>query len=186
MRQYVVFGFIAVFLLALIGSGTGEAAEQKRLAMVVKNIGNPWYDAIRKGWDAACEELGAESIFRGPEQPTPEGQIEIIESLIAQGVDSITYAANDPQSLVNVSQKAMKRGIPIIGWESSIVAESRNISVEPASAQAIGADQIKIISELIGGKGQIAILSAAATMGNRYHLDQIHEGRTRKTGIQGT
>ncbi len=51
----------------------GEAAEQKRLAMVVKNIGNPWYDAIRKGWDAACEELGAESIFRGPEQPTPGG-----------------------------------------------------------------------------------------------------------------
>ncbi|GAK58209.1 rhamnose ABC transporter, rhamnose-binding protein [Candidatus Vecturithrix granuli] len=167
MKKCVVLGIVAVFLFTLIGGGVGEAVEQKRLAMVVKNIGNPWFDAIRKGWDAACEELSAESIFRGPEQPTPEGQIEIIESLIAQGVDSITYAANDPQSLVNVSQKAMKRGIPVVGWESAIVPESRNISVEPASAQAIGADQVKIISELIGGKGQIAILSAAATMGNQ-------------------
>lgn len=167
MKKLVLILGIALVMLSLINLDTAVAADQLKLAMVVKNIGNPWFDAIRKGWDEACKELGVESIFRGPEQPTPEGQIEIIESLIAQGVNSITYAANDPQTLVNVSQKAMKRGIPVIGWESAIVPNSRNISVEPASAQKIGADQVKIISDLIGGKGEIAILSAAATMGNQ-------------------
>jgi rhamnose transport system substrate-binding protein len=87
----------------LMSFGTMAFAEDIRLAMVVKNIGNPFFDAIRKGWDEACAELGVECIFQGPEQPTPEGQIEIMESLIAQGVNSITYSANDPQSLANVS-----------------------------------------------------------------------------------
>lgn len=171
MKRVGQFTAICLTVLTVATFGAfqqfGEAADQARLALVVKNIGNPWFDAIHKGWEEGCKEINAESIFRGPEQPTPEGQIEIIESLIAQGVSSITYSANDPQSLVNVAQKAMKRGIPVVGWESSIVPNSRHISVEPASAQAIGADQIKIISDLIGGKGQIAILSAAATMGNQ-------------------
>ena len=53
------------------------------------------------------------------------------------------------------------------GWESGTIADSRNISVLPASAKSIGADQVKIISKMIGGKGQVAILSAASTMANQ-------------------
>lgn len=149
---------------------TGQSSapgDGMRLALVVKNIGNPFFDAVNKGWQEACKELNVEGIYRGPEQPTPEGQIEIMESLIAQRVDGITYVANDPQSLVNVSQKAMKRGIAIVGWESGVVADSRHVATEPVSAAKIGADQVKIMAELIGHKGEIAILSAAATMENQ-------------------
>ncbi|MBT7067709.1 MAG: rhamnose ABC transporter substrate-binding protein [Verrucomicrobia bacterium] len=142
-------------------------AEQMRLALVVKNIGNPFFDAVNKGWQEACAELNVEAIYRGPEQPTPEGQIEIMESLLAQRVDGITYVANDPQSLVNVSKKAMRRNIAVVGWESGIVPGSRQAATEPVSAARIGSDQIKIMAEMIGHEGQIAILSAAATMDNQ-------------------
>jgi rhamnose transport system substrate-binding protein len=137
------------------------------IALVVKNIGNPFFDAIKRGWDEAVAELDVVSVYRGPELPTAEGQIEIMEQLIAQRVDSITYAANDPQALVPVSQKAMDAGIKVVGWESGIVPDSRNISVLPASARSIGFDQVKIINNLIGGEGEIAILSAASTMANQ-------------------
>jgi rhamnose transport system substrate-binding protein len=137
------------------------------IAIVVKNIGNPFFDVIKKGWDEACAELGDESIFRGPEQPTPEGQIEIIENLIAQKVDGFTYVANDPESLIPVAKKAMDAGIAVVGWESGVAKDSRNISVEPVSSQTIGADQVKIMADLIGAEGQVAILSAAATMANQ-------------------
>ena len=137
------------------------------IALLVKNIGNPFFDAIKKGWDEACKELGDESVFRGPEQPTVEGQIEIMESLIAQKVDGITYVANDPASLVPVCKKAMEAGIPLVGWESGIVPDSRDLSVLPASSQSIGADEVKIMAKLIDYKGQIAILSATSTMANQ-------------------
>jgi len=142
-------------------------AEATRLALVVKNIGNPFFDAVNKGWQEACKELEAEAIYRGPEQPTPEGQIEIMESLLAQRVDGITYVANDPQSLLNVAKKAMKRKIAVVGWESGVVPASRHVATEPVSAAKIGADQVRIMADLIGHEGQIAILSAAATMDNQ-------------------
>lgn len=154
--------------VATDGTERGPApAEATRIALVVKNIGNPFFDAVNKGWQEACKELEVEAIYRGPEQPTPEGQIEIMESLIAQRVDGITYVANNPQALVNVSQKAMKRKIAVVGWESGVVPESRHVATEPVSAAKIGADQVKIMADLIGGKGDIAILSAAATMDNQ-------------------
>jgi len=169
MRKSLMGMLAAVVTVGLIGSGCTEkeAGGKFRLALVVKNIGNPFFDAVRKGWDEACKELGVESIYRGPERPTPEGQIEIMESLIAQQVDGITYVANDPKSVVNVSQKAMRRGIAVVGWESGIVPKSRHVATEPVSARKIGADQVQIIAERIGHKGQIAILSAAATMDNQ-------------------
>lgn len=166
-----VLVLLLVASLAAFASGAKEgkaaAEEQVTIAMVVKNIGNPFFNVVRQGWDEASKELGVVSVFRGPEQPTPEGQIEIIDSLIAQGVDGITYAANDPDALLGVSEKAMRAGIKINGWESGIVAGSRNIAVEPVSAQTIGADQVKMMAELIGYEGQFAILSAAATMPNQ-------------------
>ncbi len=174
MKKLLVFAsalLLVASLAAFAGGakeGKGEVAtEEITIAMVVKNIGNPFFAVVRKGWDEATNELGVVSVFRGPEQPTPEGQIEIIESLIAQGVDGITYAANDPGALLGVSEKAMRAGIKVNGWESGIVAGSRNISVEPVSAQTIGADQVKMMAELIGYEGQFAILSAAATMANQ-------------------
>lgn len=169
---------LAICLLSGCGSSNQDAPDGDtgspssgrhggRIALVVKNIGNPFFDAVNKGWQEACAELKVEGIYRGPEQPTPEGQIEIMESLIAQRVDGITYVANDPQSLLNVSQKAMKRGIAVVGWESGVVADSRQVATEPVSAAMIGADQVKIMAELIGNEGEIAILSAAATMDNQ-------------------
>ena len=163
---------LAALVILLVTSGFVMAGGQQEdatptIALVVKNLGNPFFDAIKKGWDEAVAEMDVVSVYRGPEQPTAEGQIEIMEQLIAQRVDAIVYAANDPQALQPVSKKAMDAGIKVVGWESGIVPDSRNISVLPASSQAIGADQVKIMSDLIGGKGEIAILSASSTMANQ-------------------
>ena len=181
-RKAIIFGFLVICIVLTLSFGVGckasaataektpaQEAEKGglKIAIVVKNIGNPFFDAIKKGWDEAAAELGNESIFRGPEQPTPEGQIEIIEQLIAQKVDGITYVANDPQSIASVAKKAMDAGIAVVGWESGNVPGSRQLSVEPVDQRVIGIDQVKIMSELVEGEGQIAILSAAATMANQ-------------------
>ena len=43
-----------------------------------------------------------------------EGQIEVINRLIAQRVDAIAISANDPDAVVPAPQKAMQRGITLI------------------------------------------------------------------------
>lgn len=164
---------LAVLVLAMAGvplfaAGQQEGGEEElTVALLVKNIGNPFFDVVKRGWDEGVEDIGVNSVYRGPEQPTAEGQIEIMNQLISQRVDAITYVANDPDAIVPVAQEAMEAGIGVNGWESGIVAESRDMAVEPASAQAIGAGQVEIIAELIDYEGKIAILSASSTMANQ-------------------
>lgn len=170
MKKIIAIALVLMLTISFMvfAGGQGEKkSDEVQLALVVKNIGNPFFDVVKRGWDEACEELDVVNIYRGPEQPTPEGQIEILQSLIAQGVSGVTYVANDPQALVGVAQKAMKNGIKLNGWESGIVADSRDVSTEPVSAKNIGVSQVEMMYELIGGKGKIAILSAAATMANQ-------------------
>ena len=58
MKKFVAILGIALVMLSLINLNTAVAEDKLKLAMVVKNIGNPFFDAIRKGWDEACAELG--------------------------------------------------------------------------------------------------------------------------------
>src|SRR3989337_1920096 len=80
-----------------------SAMAQTKIALVVKSLGNGFFDAAAKGAEEAAKELGdVEVIYTGPTTATAEGQIEIINSLIAQNVNAIAISANDPDALVPV------------------------------------------------------------------------------------
>ena len=91
---------------------------QKRIALVVKALGIGFFEAAAKGAEEAAAELGdVEIIYTGPTDTTAEGQIEVINSLIAQKVDAIAISANDQDALVPALKKAMDRGITVISWD---------------------------------------------------------------------
>ncbi len=142
-------------------------AEKLRIALVVKSLGNGFFEAARDGAKEAANELGIEVIYTGPTQATAEGQIEIINSLIAQKVDGIAISANDPNALIPITKKAMRRGIRVISWDSGIAPEGRSLDLIPADATGIGRIQIQMINKTIGKKGDIAIVSATAQAPNQ-------------------
>ncbi|GFP40834.1 rhamnose transport system substrate-binding protein, partial [Candidatus Hakubella thermalkaliphila] len=144
-----------------------EPAEPIEIAMVVKNLGNPFFEAAKKGGEEAAAEVGATFIFDAPATPTAEGQIEIIDALIARGVDVIAVSANDPEALVPVGKKAMEAGIKMVTWDSAIAPEGRQIFVNQADMEQIGRIQVQMLAEMIDYEGEIAILSAAAGMTNQ-------------------
>jgi ABC-type sugar transport system substrate-binding protein len=92
--------------LALTVASRSASAETKKIALLVKNHGNGFFDAANKGAQEAAKELGdVEVIYTGPTQATPEGQIDIINSLVAQGVDAIAVSSNDADALVPALKK---------------------------------------------------------------------------------
>ena len=105
---------------------TSAFAEGKRIAMVVKNLGNSYFDACAKGAKEAAAEVGGfEIIYTAPTKATAEDQIAVIDALIAQKVDGIIVSANDANALVPVGKKAMERGIKVISFDSAIAKEDR-------------------------------------------------------------
>jgi rhamnose transport system substrate-binding protein len=136
--------------------------------MVVKNLGNGFFDAAHTGADEAAKQLGdVEVIYTGPTTPSAEGQIEIINSLISQKVDAIVISANDPNALVPIAKKAMQRGIKVVSFDSGIAPEGRQMQLNPSNAELIGEKQIQMASDEIKGAGEIAILSASAQATNQ-------------------
>ncbi|MEO1308548.1 MAG: rhamnose ABC transporter substrate-binding protein [Pseudomonadota bacterium] len=143
-------------------------AADRRVAMVVKNLGNSYFDACANGAEQAAGEIGGmEIIYTAPTKPTPEDQIAVIDSLIAQRVDGIIVSANDAQALVPVGKKAAQRGIKMMSFDSAIGPEGRLVHLSASSTPLIGAKQVQMIGETLGHEGEVAILSAASTMTNQ-------------------
>jgi len=143
-------------------------AADRRVAMVVKNLGNSYFDACANGaMEAAAELGGMEIIYTAPTKPTPEDQIAVIDSLIAQRVDGIIVSANDAQALVPVGKKAAQRGIKMMSFDSAIAPDGRLVHLSASSTPLIGAKQVQMIGATLDHEGEVAILSAASTMTNQ-------------------
>jgi rhamnose transport system substrate-binding protein len=170
MRKLIVFLFAALVVVSgAFASGQAEPADDGTLqfAVVVKSLGNGFFEDVRDGAVEAAEELGnVEIIYQGPSQPTAEGQIEIIDSLIAQRVDGIAISANDRDALVPAARRAVQAGIPVISFDSGISA-GRLVDLAPSDAELIGRQQVRLIAEMVDFEGQIAILSATSQATNQ-------------------
>ena len=164
----IVLAAVAASLLAIVTGCKEKAPDHIRIAMVVKNLGNGFFDAAHTGAkDAATELKNVEIIYTGPTTPSAEGQIDIINSLISQKVNAIVISANDPNALVPITKKAMARGIKVISFDSGLAPEGRLMQLNPSNADLIGLKQIQMASDAIGGQGEIAILSASAQATNQ-------------------
>jgi rhamnose transport system substrate-binding protein len=163
---------VAALAVALVvGCGRREEGPKTghlRIGVVAKSLGNGFFDAVNKGAQEAGKEADAEVIFVGPTTPTAEGQIETLNSLIAQRVDAIAVSANDPDALVPTLKKAMARGIKVISYDSAVAAPGRNAHLAPSSDPLIGETVVALAAELApGGKGKFAVVSATPTSTNQ-------------------
>ncbi|WP_051306714.1 MULTISPECIES: rhamnose ABC transporter substrate-binding protein [Massilia] len=171
--KHFLLAAAAVGILAGL-AGCGEkkadpaAPQQTRIAMVVKSLGNGFFDAAHTGAKEAASQIGGvEVIYTGPTTPSAEGQIEIINSLISQKVDAIVVSANDPNALVPITKKAMQRGIKVISFDSGLAPGGRQMQLNPSNPEMIGEKQIQMAAKEMNGKGELAILSASAQATNQ-------------------
>ncbi|MDW3225337.1 MAG: rhamnose ABC transporter substrate-binding protein [Paracoccaceae bacterium] len=144
------------------------AEDNVRIALVVKALGIGFFEAAAKGAEEAAAELGnVEVIYTGPTDTTAEGQIEVINALIAQNVDAIAISANDTDALVPALKKAMQRGITVISWDSGVAPEGRQLHLNPSSNPLIGNMIIKLAADHLPEGGDVAVLSATTTSTNQ-------------------
>ncbi|MBV8575838.1 MAG: rhamnose ABC transporter substrate-binding protein [Acetobacteraceae bacterium] len=166
-RRHVLVAGGAALGWTLIGH-TPRAAETLRIAMVVKALGIGFFDAARKGGEEAAKQLGnVDLIYTGPTNTTAEGQIETVNSLIAQRVNAIAITANDTDALVPILKKAMQRKITVVSFDSAVAPAGREAHLDPSSPKLIGETLAKLAGAPIDDKGKIAILSTTPTATNQ-------------------
>jgi len=158
---------VAAAVTAMLAASSAMAAPVK-IALVVKSLGNGFFDAADKGAEEAAKELGdVQVIYTGPTKATAEAQIDVINSLIAQKVNAIAISANDPDALVPVLKKAMSRGITVISFDSGVSKAGRELNLNASGVDLIGDTLLKMASDTMPDGGEVAILSAASTATNQ-------------------
>ncbi len=136
--------------------------------LVPKNLGNPYFDTANNGAQEAAKELGIKVQYQGSATADATEQITLLNSLIAQKPCGLAVSANDADALVPTGKSAMEAGIPVVTWDSAIAPDGRNLHINQAETEGIGAIQIKMASDLAGPDGgDIAILSATSTAPNQ-------------------
>ena len=170
VRTAVIVSIMAIVLpVAVFASGSGEqgGGGTAKYAIVFKNTGNPYGDRQMGGFKAGIEEQGFQAILRAPDQPTAEGQIQIIEQLISQKVAAICIVGNDKDALQPVLTKAKNAGIKVFSLDSGVNPASRLTHVNQADSEKIGTTLIEAAYDMAGGSGDIAILSATSQATNQ-------------------
>jgi rhamnose transport system substrate-binding protein len=165
---FSLLGVLLTFLAATAGCDTHSTMpESLHLVFVPKNLGNPYFDTANIGAQEAAAELGVAVTYLGSATADATEQIQLLNSLIAQRVDGLAISANDSDALMPTGRAAIEAGIPVVSWDSQIAPGGRTVHVSQAIAEDIGRIQVQIIADLIGGEGQIAILSATSTAPNQ-------------------
>ena len=143
--------------------GGGELS----MTMLPKNLGNPYFDTSTAGAEAAAEDLGVEIEEVGPETASPDAQVSYINTVAQQGKDALILSANDPEALCDAIDEARSADVKVITFDADTNPDCRDLFINQATAEGIAAKQLELISDQIGGKGEIAILSAAANATNQ-------------------
>jgi rhamnose transport system substrate-binding protein len=141
--------------------GAGASGDKKlEMVFIPKNTGNAYFDAIDTGFLEASKELGFNYTTVGPATAEATSQISIIEAQIQRGVNVIGIYLNSVDALSSVLQRARQRGIVVLNLGTdSASPNDRDAFLGATDMDLVGPNLIKIESELIGGAGEIAIVS---------------------------
>lgn len=153
------------------GSGSGGGSKGSggnvSVTFLPKNLGNPYFDTSDKGGKTAVGEFKGSYKQVGPDTATPDGQVPFINTAAQQGTKALVVSANDPKAIGSALNQARSAGTKVVTFDSDTEPQYRDLFVNQASAAGIAKVQVDMISKLIGDKGEIAILSAAANATNQ-------------------
>jgi ribose transport system substrate-binding protein len=159
-------GLLAVVLL-LVASVLGacgknnnkEASDGKMYIPVIsKGFQHQFWQAVKQGAEKAAKELDVEITFEGPETETQvDKQIEMLQAALDKKPAAIAFAALDSKAATPLLEKAKAANIPIVGFDSGVDSDIpvTTAATDNIAAAALAADKM---AELIGGKGEIALI----------------------------
>ena len=171
---------LCILMLAGCGGGSQEAQQETpqdegkpyKVTLILKNLVNPMWLAVKEGAEAAAAEYGVELTVLAPlKADSNEEQIRQVEDAITKQADAIVLIPSDSQGIIPAVEKANQAGIPVINVNTKVGGGQTEtfIAVENYDAASKVA---KAVAEKLGGKGKVIILEGIAGAQSAIDLKQ--------------
>ncbi len=164
MKKIIAILLVAMMALSMVAcanTGNGEVT----YAIVCKDASNPYMLRMISGFEEACKAIGVKSITKSPETATVDGQISIVNELVAQGVKGIAIAANDAAALEATIKAAREAGVVIVTLDSD--TKGSQMFVNQAGVEQVAQVLVDSVLDMADGEGEFAVLSASSTATNQ-------------------
>jgi ribose transport system substrate-binding protein len=173
-------GVLAVGLLAAPGC---KKHATDAIAVIPKGTTHEFWKSVHAGAEKAAGELGVKIIWKGPlREDDREDQIKTVETFVNMHVRGIVLAPLDDTALVPVVTDAVRAGIPVVAFDSSIKTDDivSFVATDNYKGGRLAGDHL---AALIGGKGKVMMLryaegSASTAERERGFMDAMnfHQG----------
>jgi simple sugar transport system substrate-binding protein len=130
------------------GAGDGDYT----IAIVPNDSTNPWFVRMEEGVKKYAADSGLEVYQKGPAETDATMQAQVIQDLIAQGVDAIGVVPVDPGALETVLKQAMDAGIVVVTHEGAS-QENTMYDIEAFNNSAYGGFIMDNLAEAMGEEG---------------------------------
>src|SRR3954453_22275547 len=151
------------------GASGGGIKKGLKVYFIPKDTQNPYEVLADKGGQKALAELGGSVVVSSGTADTAAAQLPSIQAAVQAKADAIVIAANDPSALCPSLNRASQAGIAIVAFDSDISCGSspNHLFINQANTENIGPSEVDLLAKQIDSKGEIAILSAAASATNQ-------------------
>ena len=144
-------------------SGSDSADGGYKIALIQQHQTNAFQIAVTEAAEAKAAELGVELTILSADQDAAT-QITQIEQCVSEGFNAILFEPVDPDGLRDAAKAAADAGVVVINIVSSCTDwEDAGISaVSCGNNVKAGENEMQHVADLLGGKGNVAILTGPA------------------------
>jgi ribose transport system substrate-binding protein len=139
-------------------ASSGGGGDQPYIAIVSKGFQHQFWQAVKQGAEQEAKAKGARITFEGP--PTEqdiEQQVTMLTNAIQKKPAAIGFAALDSKASAPLMDQAKAQNIPVIAFDSGVDSDVP-VTTAATDNKAAAAEAAKHLSELIGGKGKVAVI----------------------------
>ena len=189
MKKLIVLLCVSLLVAGSVFAGgqteaAAPAAKKPHVALIVKDMTNPFFIDMKEGGAAAAKKYGVDFTCLAPEKYTVELQIRIMEDMIEKKVDAIVIAPIDGNGIISGVERANAAGIPVMACNTEVLggkllgfAGIDHVS----SGRALG----EYFAEKLQGKGDIVILEGTTGASSAQQMLQgVHEIIDQYPGIK--
>jgi ribose transport system substrate-binding protein len=148
-----------------------------RIAVVPKGTTHEFWKSVHAGAVKAARELDVDVVWKGPlREDDLKGQIDVVESFVAQSVSGIVVAPLSDRGLVSAVRSAKAANIPVVVFDSDLASDDY-VSFVATDNEAAG----RMAGEALAGRvGAHGAATPAQVVLLRYQEGSASTGRREK------
>jgi ribose transport system substrate-binding protein len=150
----------------------GEGGAPLRIAVIPKGTTHEFWKSVHAGAVKASRELGVSIVWKGPlKEDDLKGQIDVLDSFVAQGVSGIVLAPLSDKGLGGSVHAAVGAGIPVVVFDSDLAGSDPTcfVATDNVAAGRMAAEEL---ARRIGDKGNVVVLRYQEGSASTAHREQ--------------